>query len=160
MLIKGSLVLKTDYSGETRSMPSMAADAPTRHIFIILNIQTTFFLEEGLELPVPSQREMIENGNTYLCFLKLIQGNRDWDGVECRWWKLRFRFLKLTRCGQVTPYCDRELGQHWPGNGLLPDTSKPLPENSPLLIPMFIYHPRALSYEDIKISISKIRLKL
>ena len=36
------------------------------------------------------------------------------------------------------------------GNGLLPDGTKPLPE------PMLTYHQRALSWEDLKISISKI----
>ena len=36
------------------------------------------------------------------------------------------------------------------GNGLLPDGTKPLPE------PILTYHQRALSLEDLKISISKI----
>ena len=49
---------------------------------------------------------------------------------------------KLTHSGQVTPYDNIELGQHWlrqwlvawRGNGLVPDDTKPLPES------MLTYH--------------------
>ena len=34
----------------------------------------------------------------------------------------------LNHCGLVTPYGDRDLGQHFSGNGLLPAGTKPLPE--------------------------------
>ena len=34
----------------------------------------------------------------------------------------------LTHWSLVTPYGDIELCQHWLGNGLLPDGTKPLPE--------------------------------
>ena len=39
--------------------------------------------------------------------------------------------LVLTHCGVVTPYGDIDLCQHWfigSGNGLLPESAKPLPE--------------------------------
>ena len=36
--------------------------------------------------------------------------------------------MQLTHYGLVTPYGNRELGQHCSGNGLLPDGTKPLPE--------------------------------
>ena len=44
--------------------------------------------------------------------------------------------LTLIHCGLVTPYDDKDLGQHWlsSGNGLLPGGTKPLPE------PMLTYH--------------------
>ena len=35
---------------------------------------------------------------------------------------------ELTHCGLLTPYGDRDLGQNWLSNGLLPDGTKPLPE--------------------------------
>ena len=42
--------------------------------------------------------------------------------------------LILTHCGLVTPHCDiAAVGQHWLGNGLPPDGTKPL------LAPMMIY---------------------
>ena len=34
----------------------------------------------------------------------------------------------ITHCGLLTPYDVRDLGQHWLGNGMLPDDINPLPE--------------------------------
>ena len=35
---------------------------------------------------------------------------------------------ELTYCGLVMPYGNINLGQHWLGNDLLPDSTKPLSE--------------------------------
>ena len=43
-------------------------------------------------------------------------------------WKFHQNLLTHRDCGQGTPYCVIELGQHWSGNGLQPDGTKPLPE--------------------------------
>ena len=47
-------------------------------------------------------------------------------------------YVGLTHCSLLMPYGDIDLGQHWSGNGLLPDGTKPFPE------PTLTYHHRNL----------------
>ena len=63
----------------------------------------------------------------------------------------------LTRWGLVTPYGDRDLGQHWLSNGLLPDGTKPLPEPmltdyqwSPVTFILGKFHKRCLNRQSLK----------
>ena len=71
---------------------------------------------------------------------------------------------ELTHCGLVTPYGNKDLGQHGSGNGLVPDGSKPLPE--PMLTDhqwssvTFIsgqFHKRCLNHQSLK-SILKLHI--
>ena len=58
----------------------------------------------------------------------------------------------LTHCGLVTPYGDRVWVNIGPGNGLLPDGTKPLPE------PILIYHQRcsvALTWEQFHLKLMR-----
>ena len=68
---------------------------------------------------------------TYVIYVILISYRLKWN-VALFWdWFIRgiFQLLsKLTHCGLVTPYGDRDLGQHWYRYSLLPDGTKPLPE--------------------------------
>ena len=66
---------------------------------------------------------------------------------------MRPRSLSNYHCGLVTPNGDKNLGQHWPRYGLLPDGTKPLPE------PMLTYHQRFRGLHLRAIS-QGVRLKL
>ena len=49
--------------------------------------------------------------------------------------------VSLTHCGLVTPYGDTDLGQHWlEGNSLLSDGTKPLLNQSWLVISEVVWH--------------------
>ena len=69
----------------------------------------------------------------------------------------------LTYCGLVTPYGDRDLGQHFvSGNGLLPDGTKPLPEPNVdwWSVKSSDIHIRAISQEMLQPLVTEIHLKI
>ena len=55
----------------------------------------------------------------------------DFDGYMC--FMIYNRRDLLTHCGLMATYGDINLGQYWLGNGLLPDSTMPLPQ-------MLTYH--------------------
>ena len=73
--------------------------------------------------------------------------------VKFHWSLLLSIQLTLTHCGLVTPYGNRDLGQHW--HQAITWTNVDLSSIRSCGI-----HQKALSWEDLNISISKTRLKI
>ena len=56
--------------------------------------------------------------------------------LSAKWRPFCLGLNVLTHCGLVISYDYTDLGQHWPGNGLVPDGIKVLPD------PILTYHQR------------------
>ena len=69
---------------------------------------------------------------------------------------------ELTHCGLATPYGDKELSQHWPRKWLVAWRHQAITWTNVDLqsVRSCGIHRRALSCEDLKIPISKTRLKI
>ena len=84
------------------------------------------------------------------------------NNVICKWWLFCSDLNKLTHCGLVTPYGDTELGQHWLRQWLGAWRHQAITWTNVDLswVRCNGIHLRALSLDDVKIPINKIRLKI
>ena len=95
--------------------------------------------EKEVQLPAPTQFwDMIENQNAFLCFMKFNMT----------------RFDLLTHCGLGIPCGAIKVGQHYSGNGLLPDGTEPL--SKPMLTIIFTWSAEDMNLLSFRLTLTKL----